>query len=157
DKAQLSGLASGRLYLAGQGTDLAGLQGRGSVDVPSGKMYNLPPLLSLLKFLNLRAPDRTAFEEAHARFTIRGQRVAISRLDLAGAAVSLGGQGDLSLDGSDVTLDFYAVLGRLPQLLPQPFKEVPRAISEQLLKIQMRGRLGDLKFSREPVPLLVEP
>jgi hypothetical protein len=49
------------------------------------------------------------------------------------------------------------VLGRLPQLLPQPFKELPRAISEQLLKIKMRGQLGDPKFSREPVPALVEP
>jgi hypothetical protein len=157
-KGQLSGLAAARLYLVGQGTDLAGLQGRGSVDVPSGKMYNLPPLLALLKTLNkLQAPDRTAFEEAHARFTLRGQRVTITRLDLTGDAISLGGQGELSLDGNDVNLDFYAVLGRLPQLLPSPIKELPRAISEQLLNIKMTGPLSDPKITREPVPALVEP
>jgi hypothetical protein len=158
DKAQLSGLAAARLYLVGKGTSLDGLEGRGSFDVPSGKMYNLGPLLALLKALNkLQAPDRTAFEEAHARFTIHGQRVTITRLDLTGDAISLGGQGEMSLDANDVNLDFYAVLGRLPQLLPSPIKELPRAISEQLLKIKMTGPLSAPRISREPVPGLVEP
>src|SRR5207248_5490996 len=69
-----------RLYLRGQGFAQSGLEGAGSIDVPDGKMYNLPPLLDLLKVLNLRVPDKTLFEEAHVQFGIRGQKVNVSEL-----------------------------------------------------------------------------
>jgi len=52
------------------------------VDVPNGKMYRLPLLLDLLKWLGLRLPDRTAFEQAHVTFAIDGDRAQINQLDL---------------------------------------------------------------------------
>ncbi len=155
--AQMSGQAAARLYLRGQGTDLQGLEGGGSIDVPAGRMYNLPFLLDLLKVLGLRPPDRTAFEEAHAVFNVHGPRVTVSRLDLDGNAISLGGQGEVDLDGSNLQLDFYAVWGRIKQVLPPLFRELPPAISQQLLKIKVRGRLDKPEFTKEPVPMLVEP
>ena len=51
------------------------LTGAGQIDVPNGRMYNLPVLLPLLKLLKLQAPDQTAFEEAHAVFELRGDKV----------------------------------------------------------------------------------
>jgi hypothetical protein len=158
-KAQWKGLASGRLYLSGRGSDLHGLEGHGSFDVPSGQMYNLPLLLDLIKVLGLRPPDRTAFEEAHAAFSIRGPRVVVNRLDLDGNAISLSAMpgGELNLDGSDVQLDFYAVWGRIKQVLPPIFREIPPALGQQLLKIKMRGSVSDPKITKEPVPALVEP
>ena len=70
---------SGRLYLKGLGTGngIDSLDGNGSIDLPHGHLYNLPFLLDLLKFLGLRWPDRTAFEEAHCVFAIEGNRVAV--------------------------------------------------------------------------------
>ena len=44
----------GRLHLNGQGNNFETLDGNGSIDVPNGKLYNLPLLLNLLKFLGLR-------------------------------------------------------------------------------------------------------
>jgi hypothetical protein len=155
--AQMSGLAAGRLFLKGDGTDLQGLEGGGSVDVPSGRIYNLPFFLDMLKVLGLRPPDHTAFEEAHAVFSIHGPRMTISRLDLDGNAISLGGQGEMDLDGSNLMLDFYAVWGRIKQVLPPVFREMPPAISQQLLKIKVRGRLDKPQFTKEAVPVLVEP
>jgi hypothetical protein len=35
--------------------------------------------------------------------------------------------------------------------------KIPLTISKQLFKIKVQGRLGDIKFKREPVPVLVEP
>jgi hypothetical protein len=157
DQAELSGEAVGRLYLKGEGTDLSGLAGGGSIDIPNGKLYNLPLLLDLLKFLSVRWPDRTAFEEAHARFTIQGPRVHINRLELLGNAVSLGGDGQMTLDGSDMNLDLYVVWGRIMQLLPPLIKDVPPWISRRLLKIKVRGPIHEPQFDKEPVPLLVEP
>jgi hypothetical protein len=120
-------------------------------------MYNLPLLLDLLKFLSLRQPDGTAFEEAHATFGIHGQRVAIDRLDLFGNSISLRGQGEMNLDGSDINLDFFAIWGRVIQMLPPLIKELPQDVSKHLLKIKMRGRFNDVHFTKEPVPVLVEP
>ena len=153
---QISGLANAALHLTGAGDDAEALRGRGSVDIPNGRLYNLPPFLDLLKFLAIRIPDGTAFEEAHATFTVRGTRVAISRLDLFGSSISLRGQGELNLDGTDLNLDFYAAWARITQLLPPLIKDI-QDLSKYLLKIQMRGRLTEPKFHKEPVPVLVEP
>ncbi len=54
--SQMSGAVMTRLHLTGQGTGIDTLDGHGSIDVPSGRLYNLPLLLDLLKFLGLRGP-----------------------------------------------------------------------------------------------------
>jgi len=156
-KEEWKGLASARLFLSGHGKDIHGLEGSGQVDVPRGQMYNLPLLLDLIKVLGLRTPDRTAFEEAHASFSIKGPRLYVSRLDLDGNAISLSGQGEMNLDGTDLQLDFYAVWGRIKQMLPPIVREIPPALGQQLLKIKMRGSMQDVKIDQEPVPALVEP
>ena len=76
-QTEFSGQAMARLHLTGSGTDIQGLEGQGSIEVPNGKMYNLPVLLDLLKLIGLRTPDRTAFEEARASFSIKGPRVTV--------------------------------------------------------------------------------
>jgi hypothetical protein len=121
-------------------------------------MYDLPLLLDLLKVPALHAPDGTAFEEAHAEFQVHGRRVEVQRLDLLGNAVSLGGRGELNLDGSDLRMDFYAVWGHIVQVLPPGLRDLPPWLSRNLLLVRARGALGgDVKFSTEPVPALVGP
>jgi hypothetical protein len=154
--AQMSGLAGANLYLTGQGWDLKNLKGNGTLTVPHGKLYNLPPLLSLLKVVGLRQPDRTAFDELQASFDLNGGRVRVNRLDLFGDAISLRGEGELNLNGTDINLDFNADWARLPQLLPGGMKKIPYTISDQLLRIKMRGDLGDLHCTKEPVPMLLD-
>jgi hypothetical protein len=165
---ELAGLAAGRLHLHGvvpeKGNAFDGLEGNGSLDVPyttQTRLLNLPLLLDLLKFLGLRLPDRTAFEEAHAVFAIQGQRVGISRLELMGNAVSVYGKGEVNLDGSNLLLELYPSWGRAEQMLPSVVRSIPSAISKQLMKIEMRGRVGgqadDIKFKGIPVPALTEP
>ena len=155
--AQLSGQAAARLFLRGHGAELADLTGQGSIDVPKGKIKELLFLLDLLKVLNLRPPDRTLFEEVHATFGIRGSRVLVNRLDLYGNVVSLSGQGEMNLDGSDLQLDFYAVWARIVQVLPPILRDIPATIGQWVLKIKMRGSLANPRFTKEPVPVLVEP
>jgi hypothetical protein len=153
---ELNGLASASLFLSGQGTDLNTLKGAGTVSVPDGKLYNLPLLLDLLKVATLRAPDRTMFEEAEADFEIDGPHVHVNHVDLFGNAISLRGGGELNIDGSDINLDFRVDWARLPELLPGDLHKVPCAISDQLLKIKMRGRLGDIRCTPEAVPGLLD-
>jgi hypothetical protein len=161
---QLSGVASARLHLTGRGDGVSSLDGNGSLRVPYSRftrLYNLPLLLDLLKFLGLRWPDRTAFEEAIADFSIHGNRVNIARLDLLGNVVSLYGKGDVNLDGTNLHLDFYPSWGRVEQMLPQMVRGLSPAISKNLLQIEMRGNVGatpsDLTFIKKPVPILMDP
>jgi hypothetical protein len=160
-KTELAGLGWGRLYLTGQGAGIDTLDGNGSFHVPRGKLYDLPFLLDLIKFLGLRWPDRTFFEEAHADFSIHGRRLNIDRLDLWGHVLSLSGKGGLNLDGTETALDFYPSWGRVEQLLPPAVRTVPPALSKNLLKIEVRGRVGgspeELHFHKMPIPVLVDP
>src|SRR5579883_166424 len=156
--AQLQGPASAGLYLTGEGTDLSGLKGNGRVDVARGKMYRLPLLLDLLKAFGLRMPDRTAFEQAHMVFGIEGPQMRIHSLDLYGNAISLRGQGTLNIvDGSNLNLDFSADPGRMPQLLPPVISDLSQAVSDQLFKIKLRGKLSSPHFEKEFVPGVVDP
>jgi hypothetical protein len=154
---KLEGRATAQLYLAGRGTGVDEMTGRADIDVPSGKLYDLPLALELLKAVTLRAPDGIAFDEAHAHVKIEGRRLKVERLDLLGSAVSMGGRGALNLDGTGVDLDFYAVWARVAQILPASWRDVPSSVSSQFLKIKMRGSLVDPTFAPEPVPFLVEP
>ncbi len=126
--------------------------------MPRGKIYSLPPLLDLLKFLKFHTPDGTFFDEAYARFRIQGRQVQIEQLDLLGQLISLSGEGSLNIDGSNVKLDIYTVWSRLVHLLPGPAREVPNAISRNMYKISMFGSLGGkLEFEQEAVPFIVDP
>ncbi len=159
--AQLQGIAVGRLSLSGQGAAIDTLDGNGSLDVPNGRLYNLPLLLDLLKFLGLRWPDRTAFEELHALFSIRGNRVALRKLELLGNAVSLSGKGEFNLDGTGLAIDFYPTWARVDQLLPPSIRPIAPTLTKNILTIEMRGKVGpnpgDLKFTKKPLPGIVDP
>jgi hypothetical protein len=155
------GDAVGQLYLEGEGTEINGLKGNGRIDVPNGQMYNLPLLLDLLKFLGLHWPDRTAFEEMHAQFGIHGRRVHLRRLDLLGNAISLKGNGEFDLDGSDLQIDFYPTW-RFEQFLPPSVRRLPGDVSKNILTIEMRGKVGsnpdkELKFTKRWVPAVFDP
>jgi len=159
--SQYNGTAVGRLHLVGTSAGMETLDGNGSLDVPNCKLYNLPLLLDLIKFLGLRWPDRTAFEELHAKFAIQGKQVKLSRLELYGNAVSLTGQGDFNLDGTSLNVDFYPSWARIEQLLPPSLRNVSPAVSKNFLVIEMRGKVGgeakDLLFRKKIAPVLVDP
>lgn len=156
--ADLSGIATAQLVLAGAGSEWKNLRGGGTFDIPKGRIYNLPLLLDLLKFVKLRAPDGTAFEEAHAAFTIHGHRLHFDQIELLGNLISLTGDGDVQLDTMQTHLDIYTVWSRLVQLLPGPGKEITSAISRNLFRIELNGKLdGKVQFQQQAVPVLVDP
>lgn len=159
-KAQLQGPAGARVHLTGDGSDLLTLKGNGRIEVPKGKLGQLPVLLDLVKAFGLRVPDRTAFEQAQMVFAIEGPQVQVQQLGLYGNAISLRGQGTVDIDGSNLNLDFSATPGRMTQILPESIDNVSQLISGQFLRIKMRGKLGkggELKFEQHLIPGVVEP
>ena len=61
------------------------------------------------------------------------------------------------MDGSDLHLDFNVDWARAAQLLPAGIKEIPQGLSDLLLKLEMRGKIGDVHIAKVPVPAIVEP
>ncbi len=159
---ELRGLAQGKVLIENQPdpkTGLLTLTGAGQIDVPNGRMYNLPVLMPLLKLLKLQAPDQSAFEEAHAVFDLRGDRIKVSQLDLIGTAVSLGGSGELDTAGEDVRFEFYTIWSQaLKRWLSTPYGDVTSFLSGSLFKIEMvRQRDGEMDYRPHMLPVVTDP
>ncbi len=159
--AELRGVAQAKLLLENTLDPATGQlirTGAGQIDVPRGRMYNLPVLLPLLKLVKLQAPDQTAFEEAHAVFDIRGDRIKVTQLDLIGTALSLGGSGELDSKGEDVKFEFYTVWSQaLKRWLATPFGDVTSILSENLFKIEMVKKHGEMQYKPHMLPAVTEP
>jgi hypothetical protein len=160
--ADLKGVAQAQLRLYSRldpKTGKFGTEGAGRLDVPTGRMYNLPILLDLMKLAKGQAPDKTAFEEAHASFRVHGDRVRVDQLDLIGKAVCLGGSGELDTSGDYVKFEFYTLGSQiLAKLVNTPVGDVSAFLSRNLfLKIKMTRENGELKYRAEAVPLVTEP
>lgn len=156
---QVRGKASARLRLQGRGSDLKSLRGDGAIYIHDGaRIYDLPLILNLLTTLSGHLPKGSAFQEARADLVIVGDRIQVTHAELLGDALSLRGQGDLRVDGTDLNLEMYGLLwGRTLPLLPPLIDRIPVEVSRQLMKIRIQGSLGDVQVKKEPVPVLVEP
>jgi hypothetical protein len=161
-KTEIQGLATAQFSLSNPidpATRQPLLQGSGSIDVPNGRMLDLPIMLDVIKLARLRPMDHTAFEEAHAVFRIRGDRVKVGQLDLLGNAVSLGGDGEMNLDGSKAQFEFYTVWTNIRNMLGGG-GDVASRISGNLFRIRVAGDLGGdqpPRVTQEALPGIVDP
>lgn len=162
EKSRIDGTAQASLRLETASTGPSAqpiLDGAGTFDIDNGQMFNLPFLLPLLKTLKLQAPEKTAFEEAHAQFTIRGNRIAVTHLDLLGDAVSIGGSGELDMSGQDVKFGCHVIWSQtLHRWMTTPFGDLSAFLSEKLFRIEVtRGADGQLKYDARLVPFVTDP
>jgi len=159
--ADLKGIAQAQLLVYNRPDPKTGqlvVEGSGKIDVPTGRMYNLPILLDLVKVLKLQTPDKTAFEQAHAVFRIQGDRVKVEQIDLIGKAICVGGSGELDTNGEFVKFEFYTVWSTvLKQLINTPVGDLTAFLSKNLFVIKMTRENGEMKYKPEAVPLVTEP
>ncbi len=77
---------------------------------------------------------------------------------MLGNAISIGGKGTVNLESNDIDMDLYAVWARVVQVSPPLIKELWPALGKSLLKIKMKGRIGqEPHFEKKLIPGLVEP
>ncbi len=160
--ADLKGLAQAQVRVFNRYDPRTGRwsqEGTGRLDVPTGRMYNLPVLLDLMKVLKLQTPDRTAFEEAHATFRLKDDRVYVDQLDLIGKALCVGGSGELDLAGDNVRFEFYTLGSQiLARLVNTPVGDLSAFLSRNLFVIRMtKENGGETRYRPEPVPVVTEP
>jgi hypothetical protein len=146
----INGTVSGTLVLTGSGSSTQTLRGKGELHVVDANIYQLTPLVAMLKVLRNRTPDSTAFNGCDMDFTIQGEHVHFQHLNLLGDAVSLYGNGEADFNRR-LNLVFYTLIG--PADLPIPlWKTIAGHVSQQGLQLKVVGTFDDPKIERKPFP-----
>lgn len=159
---EIVGFGSASLLLAGTSTGTHSLDGGGRILINDAKLYEVPFFLQLLKTLQVKTPDKTAFDKGSIDFGIKGSDIECHRIELNGDAISLIGTGRANLS-QELDLNFYTVLGRNNFYLPV-LSDLVHAGSQQLLWISVKGTVEKPLLTRETfralneaVRLLLEP
>jgi len=148
----LSGQVLATVNLHGEGRSLNSLGGHGSIHLRNADIYELPVMISLLKILSIREPDRTAFSASDIHFRIEGPHLYFDPINFSGDAISLEGKGEMDFQTA-INLQFRAQLGRNELHLPV-LREVLGGASEQILILHVEGTLEDPITRREPFPVV---
>jgi hypothetical protein len=147
---ELRGKVLAELDLRGTGRSLNALTGRGAVRLHDAAVYELPLMISLLKILSIRRPDRTAFISSDVDFHVEHSRLYFDRLNLNGDAISLLGTGEMDFQGN-VNLVFHSLVGRGDLGVPL-VRDLLGGASQQFMQIRVGGTLQNPDTRREPFP-----
>ncbi len=149
-RQELSGKIWGNIDLRGAGCTMNSVSGRGQIQLREADIYELPVMISLLKILSIRVPDKTAFSQSDIRFRIEGNHVYFDPIDFKGDAVSLLGKGEMDFQ-RNVRLTFYPVVGRDELYVPlvQPLL---KGASQQVMLVHVDGTLQEPRTTKEAFP-----
>lgn len=148
----LTGVVSGKLALASAGRSIYTLTGKGDLHVVDANIYQLPPLVAMLKVLRNRSPNSTAFNRCDAEFDIRGEHIHFNHLNLLGDAVNLYGRGETNFDRR-LDLTFYTLWAPVDLPIP-PLKTLFGHVSEQGLQLKIDGTWDNPQIHREAFPMI---
>ncbi|MCH8922348.1 MAG: hypothetical protein IIA67_04260 [Planctomycetes bacterium] len=148
--SKLSGKIDGSLQLTGTAAGVNSLDGKGHVSLRDADIYELPLMVSLLKIISVRPPDKTAFDTVNSDFTVKANHLYFKPIEFKGDAVSLYGSGEMDLD-QNLNLTFRSTIGRgrIPLISP-----IIDSFTEQIVLIHVDGTLDDPKIRQEPLPNL---
>jgi len=146
------GRLQGGLEMAGSRSGSHSFNGRGHVRLRDADLYELPVIVSLLKILRVRVPDRTAFGSSLVDFRIEGPRAYLDSIELSGDAISLVGAGEIDLD-SNIRLTFRPLMGEAASQLPA-MKRLLGGAGGQFLLVHVDGTLAEPVTSTEAFPTL---
>ena len=147
---EMSGDAFGFIRLQGKSEKLHTYQGDGNVHLRNARIHQLPVVLSLLKILRVKEVNRTAFDTSDVDFSIQGDQIKLSRIELIGDAISLIGNGYLEwMRYADV--NFYSVVGRNRFHIPI-LSDIYKAGCQRIMWINVGGPMHNLQTTRKVLP-----
>lgn len=146
----MNGTVSGKLLVSGMCSSTQTLRGTGELHVVDANIYELPPLVAMLKVLSNRTPNSTAFNRCDMQFSIEGEHIHFQQLNLLGDALSLYGNGESDFNRR-LDLVFYTLIG--PADLPIPFwKTIAGHVSQQGLQLKVVGTFDHPETERKALP-----
>lgn len=148
----LRGKVFANVEVWGQGRSLNSLAGRGNIRLRDADIYKFPLMISLLKILSIREPDKSAFSESDIDFVIEGDHIYLTRINFKGDAISLEGAGEMDFN-RNLNLTFGTRLGRGDRNLPV-LRELLGNAGDQIVVIHVEGPASDPKIVRQPLPAM---
>lgn len=151
---EIVGNGTASVILSGSALGTHTLDGQGMIRINDAKLYEIPFFLQLLKTLQVKTPDKTAFDEGSIDFKIQGPDIECRRIELKGDAITLIGNGRANL-AQELDLNFYTVLGRNNYYVPL-VSDLIHAGSQQLLWISVKGTVDNPQLKQETFRALNE-
>ncbi len=148
----VKGKVNALINLEGNGYGRDSWRGDGLVRLYDADIYKVPVMLALLKFLDFRPPDRTAFTSSEVDFRIEGEQVYLDKINFHGDAVSLKGYGEMNLDRR-IDLKFYTLVGQR-EFDWQLLRYLVQQASSQILVIRVTGTLDRPEPIQLPLPAI---
>lgn len=148
--AAAHGLVSGKLFLSGTPGDIRARRGGGTFHIEEAEVMKMPVFLSVMSVLNLAPPDENAFHEGDVDFTLQGETLTFSAIDLRGRAISLVGAGHMTT--STHAMEVSLIAGS-PRRLPRLglLSELADAAAKELLEVQITGTLERPHVESKPL------
>lgn len=120
-------------------------------DMQVGK---LSPLAKLVDVLRLAAPKDFAFDRMLVDSYIRGNKLLVRNLDLAGKTHAFSGSGELDLQSLNVELTLTPRGQRLPGDDPSIWQGLADGLGQAFVRIDVAGDLHEPKITTETLPVI---
>lgn len=141
------------LTMEGNASGYHTCKGNGKIHLRDARIYELPPVVRLLKLFQVRSvDDDSAFDSGDIFFNVNGENIDINRMEFNGDAISIIGNGRTNFD-HDLDLNFYSVVGRNRINIPL-ISDLYRRSSQKFMWINVGGTAQNPKVSKEILPEL---
>ncbi len=139
----LQGRVAAYATLRGEGLNVATLKGEGGFSLQEAELYESPQIVKILQILSVREPDQTAFDSAFVDFQVIGDRLKLNRVLLEGNALTLFGDGWLTVRDKEKLIDLTlnARLGSASDQIPI-VSDFLGGVGDQLAQIRVEGALS---------------
>lgn len=139
--------------LAGEGKNIGTLKGNGGLVITDAALYEVPQVIKLFQSLSVQEPDRAAFNSCYVDFSVYGNQLALKRVTLEGNALTLFGDGALTLVGGQQLLDLTmnSRLGNAKNRIPV-LSDVLGGAGDQISQVRVEGPLSDPSVWQERFP-----
>lgn len=139
----IQGRVAAYATLRGEGLNVATLKGEGGFSLQEAELYESPQIVKILQILSVREPDQTAFDSAFVDFEVIGERLQLKRVLLEGNALTLFGDGWLTVRDKEKLIDLTlnARLGSASDQIPL-VSDFLGGVGDQLAQIRVEGALG---------------
>jgi hypothetical protein len=147
---QASGRLSIQLDIAGTLANIDSMEGTGRAWLRDASLYELPNMVRLFRLLSVR-PDQGAFDSADIAFSIDGDRIPVSELQLDGDLVSMQGSGWVNMR-RELYFDLFAHVGR-KSIVGAIARPITQHRAANLMRIEVTGTTSDPQMRRS-VPII---
>lgn len=149
----LKGRISARASLMGEGASLATLKGEGDLDVQDAELYELPQIVKMFQILSVKDPEQAAFNSLTVKYDVLGDRLKLTNVLLRGDAMTLFGEGWLTIKGQEKLIDLT-----LNSRLGNPSTQIPVVsdligeVGDQITQIRVEGNVKSPVIHQEAAP-----